>query len=614
MKKRVGLVFSLLAGSVMSLSVMPAAYAAENLDGEGLYNEYCAMCHAAPQDGRTPQREALTRYTANSVFDALTGGVMAAQGAALSNEQKIALAEHLTGSAMQADTVAGLARCEQPMSALDLTASGNWNGWGNGNSNPRYQSAQGTSITADNIGSLELVWAFGLDNASVARAQPSVISDVMFMGSTTGTVYAMDIASGCAYWTYDAPQEVRAAVTVSWSDQLDAPVAVVADVSNHLHILNATSGELIWDSEVDPHPTARSTGSPVVHGDRIFVPVSSAEVSLAGRPDHHCCTFRGNVAAFDLNTGEKVWHTYIMEEPTQVGVNSAGNPVLAPSGAPIWQAPSMDVERGVVYAGSGQNYTRPASNSSDAVIAFDMASGDIRWIHQTMGDDAFTMACAMGGSHPNCPNAGPDVDIGAPIVTTTLSDGRDIVVAGSKGSVVVGLDPDNQGELLWSTRVGRGGALGGIHWGMTFYGDTLFVPVSDRGGVNDSASSRQPGLHAIDMKTGEVLWYAPVPERCVEGVAGCMDAYSGPATSTDGLVIASSLSGYLFAHDAETGELVWEMNTVQDYPTINGVAARGGSIDATGPVLSGDYMIVSSGYATFSQMPGNAVLVFKVKP
>jgi len=587
--------------------------AAENLDGETLYNQYCAMCHAAPTDERTPRRDALATYTANSVFRALTQGVMAPQGAALTNDQKIALAEHLTGSRMQADNIAGLARCDQSLPALDLNRAANWNGWGNGLSNPRYQSSQGTNISATSISNLELVWAFGLDNSSGARAQPTVINDVMFIGSPGGTVYAMDIASGCAYWTYDAPQEVRAGITIANSEQHGA-VAVIADVSNQLHIVKAASGELVWSSRVDPHPYARSTGSPVVYGDRIFVPVSSAEVSAAGRPEHHCCTFRGNVAAFDLNSGEKLWHTYIMEEAVQVGVNSLGNPVMAPSGAPIWQAPSIDPERGVVYAGSGQNYTRPASDSSDAVIAFDMKTGDIRWMHQTMGDDAFTMACAMGRSHPNCPNAGPDVDIGAPVVTTTLSNGQHIVVAGTKGAVVVGLDPDRNGELLWSTRVGRGGALGGIHWGMSFNGDILYVPVSDRGGVNDAATPSQPGLHAIDMKTGEVLWYAPAPKRCTaDNEPACMDAYSGPVTSTDGLVIASSLSGYLFAHDARTGELVWEYNTVQDYSTINGVAARGGAIDATGPVLAGDYMIVSSGYATFSQMPGNAVLVFRLK-
>jgi polyvinyl alcohol dehydrogenase (cytochrome) len=91
-----------------------------------------------------------------------------------------------------------------------------------------------------------------------------------------------------------------------------------------------------------------------------------------------------------------------------------------------------------------------------------------------------------------------------------------------------------------------------------------------------------------------------------------MDAYSGPISSTDNLIIASSLSGYLFAHHPLTGEIVWEYNTAREYGSINGTETRGGSIDATGPVLTGDYMIVNSGYATFSQMPGNAVLVFKL--
>src|SRR5690606_31473649 len=187
MKIKAGAVLVLMAGFATTYS-----NAAENLDGETLYSQSCAMCHTAPADDRTPRRNALASYTANSVFRALTEGVMAPQGAALSNEQKIALAEHLTGTSMQADNIAGLARCDQSMPALNLTAAANWNGWGNGLSNPRYQSSAGTHVNAGNIANMELAWALGLDNASVARAQPSVISDVVFMGSTTCTVYALD--------------------------------------------------------------------------------------------------------------------------------------------------------------------------------------------------------------------------------------------------------------------------------------------------------------------------------------------------------------------------------------------------------------------------------------
>lgn len=318
------------------------------------------------------------------------------------------------------------------------------------------------------------------------------------------------------------------------------------------------------------------------------------------------------MAAFDLNTGEKLWHTYVMDEAVQAGVNSLGNPVYAPSGAPIWQAPSIDPARNIVYAGTGQNYSRPASDTSDAVIAFDMDTGEMRWVYQTTEDDAFIMGCNPSGTHPNCPEPGPDLDIGAPIITTRLSNGRDIVVTGTKGAVVFGLDPDRNGEVLWKTRVGRGGALGGVHWGMTFMGDIVYVPVSDRSGISDEGEPRQPGLHAIDMKTGEVLWYAEAPARC-SGQQGCMEAYSAPITATDDLILAGSLNGVLFAHDPATGALVWEYNTAREYATINGVTARGGSLDATGPVLTGDYMIVNTGYATFGQMPGNAILVFKLK-
>lgn len=592
-------VWGLLAGQVFS----------QSLDGEALYDASCAACHNDPVD-RAPSRLALSGYNPNAIFHALDAGIMSAQAASLSEEQKIQLAEYLTGGTYNRDRVERFTACVGGIGEIDLTQASNWNGWGNDKGGQRYQSAAGTAINKNNIAQLEVAWALGVEGASAARAQPAIIDGVMYMGSPSGQVYALSLESGCHYWTYAAIAEVRAAPTVVKSTATGQTLVIVADQSNRVYALDAQTGRKVWHADPDANPWAVSTGAPVVYGDRVFVPVSSMEVAGAGNPQHICCTFRGNVAALDLDTGEKLWHTFIMEEAREVGRNSLGNPILAPSGAPIWGSASFDAKRNRVYVGSGQNYSRPTSDTSDSVIAFDARTGNMDWVYQSTANDAFTMGCSGRSEHPNCPDPGPDVDIGAPILSTTLSNGQDILIAGTKGAVVFGLDPDNAGAVLWETRVGRGSPLGGVHWGMTFIDDTVFVPVSDR--IPGGSAPAQPGLHAIDMKSGEVLWYAEAPDRCDSGGFACSNAYSGPASAVDGLVIVGSLNGFLFAHDIDSGEVVWELDTKTEYETINNVAASGGSIDATGPVFSGDYMVVNSGYAQFGQLAGNALIVYKL--
>ncbi len=597
---------------IISSGFAPQALKAQ--EGEPLYQQYCASCHAAPTDQRTPARSALATFTANSIYHALNEGLMRVQGQSLDESQKIAVAEYLSGRDYNSERLEVLSQCSAPMPARDLSMAANWNGWGNGLENSRAQSSAGSNISTQTVSHLELSWVFGFEEGSNARAQPSIINGVMYMGSTSGRVYALDLASGCAHWTFLATSEVRGALSVVHSPVLDKTLLVGADISNRVFVLDATTGERLWHADVDPFPLARSTGSPIVSGNKIFVPVSSIEVAVAGNLEYECCQFRGNMAAFDLNTGEKLWHTYIMDEPQLVGINSAERRVYAPSGAPIWDTPTVDVKRNRVYAGTGQNYTRPASATSDSIIAFDIDTGVMDWVQQTTSDDAFTMACSMAADHPNCPDAGPDLDIGASVMAVTLSTGKDIVVAGSKGAILYALDPDNGGAILWQTRLGRGGALGGVHWGMTYVGDVAFVPISDRFSGADGAMEAKPGLHAVDMKTGEQLWYSQAPVRCEEGARACMDSYSAAASASADIVVAGALNGFLFAHDQRTGELLWEHDTVQEFQTVNGVVAKGGAIDSVGPVFSGDYMIVNSGYATFGQLPGNALLVFKLSP
>ena len=206
------------------------------------------------------------------------------------------------------------------------------------------------------------------------------------------------------------------------------------------------------------HPSSNITGSPVVNGGLVYVPVSSMEVVAAGNPAYRCCTSSGAVVALDLATGAVLWrHRVIEEEAAEVGKTAAGLPLFGPAGAPIWSSPTVDARRGLLYVGTGENYSHPTTATSDAILALDLATGRLVWSFQATGQDAYNMACGVQkGANCPAPN-GADLDFGQAPLLATLPDGREILVAGQKAGVVYALDPDRRGAVVWEARVGRAG-------------------------------------------------------------------------------------------------------------------------------------------------------------
>ncbi len=165
------------------------------------------------------------------------------------------------------------------------------------------------------------------------------------------------------------------------------------------------------------------------------------------------------------------------------------------------------------------------------------------------------------------------------------------------------------------TRVGKGGALGGIHWGMATDGRYAYAPNSDRGAVVVDVNPERgpsPGLYALDLMTGEVVWGVPPPEDACEGKTGCFAANSAALTAIPGVVFAGGLDGHMRAHAAEDGRILWDFDTTEVTETSNGVPGRGGTIDGPGPVVAGGMLFANSGYGAFGQMPGNLLLAFGV--
>lgn len=592
---------------------VPPGYEAE----AALFADACATCHTAAGEDRTPGVMMLRALSPRAIVASLEDGVMQAEGAALTPEQRVRLAEYLAGRAYTREMLPESSFCpDRGWVALDPGAESSM-GWGGNLAATGFQTAEMAGLGADDVPKLDLLWAFGFPDAGEVRTKPTVIGDAVVVGGPFGEVLALDAATGCVRWSFEADAAVRGAVLVGEGPE-GRPTAFFVDFRTNAYALDVTSGEVLWKYTVGWHSTSNTTGSPALHAGRLFVPISSWEVVVSGDPRYECCTASGAVAALDAATGEVLWyHRVIPGYPEESGTNDAGTQLWAPSGAPVWSSPTLDAARGLVYAGTGENYTRPTTENSDAIIAIDIETGELAWSFQATPEDAFTMACTSLRARQNCPEPpGPDFDFGMSPMLVERPDGKEILVAGQKSGVVWALDPDDNGALLWSTRVGKGSALGGIHWGMATDGRYAYAPVADRAAVIvDVNPDREPspGMYALDLMTGDVVWSVPAPEDACEGRPGCHAALSAAPTAIEGAVFSGGLDGYIRAYAADDGRILWEFDTTKVTETSNGVQGRGGAIDGPGPVVAGGMLFTNSGYSTFGQMPGNLLLAFGIR-
>lgn len=606
----------------ITILAVPAALAAPR-EPVALYTQACAQCHEGGVP-RAPHAVEFQMLGPEQIYRALTVGAMQAQGATLSDEEKRSLAEFLGGREMkpsgEALQAAPLNMCSGERARFDLSRPPPLAGWGLTPGNHRFVPSDVARLSARDIPKLEVLWAFGFPGATRARSQPTVAAGAAYLGSQDGTVYALDLDTGCVRWTFTADAEVRnSPVVESWpaGDRNAKPRLFIGDFDAIVYALDARTGALLWKTEVDAHPRATLTGSPRLFEDRLYVPVSSTEWAAAADPSYECCTFRGGVVALDARTGRKLWHAYtIPQEPKPTGKrNSAGAVLHGPAGAPVWGSPTIDTKRRRLYVGTGEAYTSPAAATSDAVLAFDLDSGKLLWHHQSIAGDAWNMACFIGGG-PNCPpENGPDLDIGAPPILARLDRDRELLLVGQKSADVFALDPDRNGALVWKRRIGRGGYAGGVHWGMSLAGRTLYAPNADTKFLPSEAPlPADPGVHALEAATGQSIWFTPAPDVCGDRKPACDPGPSAAVTSIPGAVFAGAFDGHLRAYDAATGKVLWDFDTAREFETVNGVSASGGSIESAGPVVVDSKVLVNSGYLFGGRMAGNVLLVFHVPP
>jgi polyvinyl alcohol dehydrogenase (cytochrome) len=575
---------------------------AADIKPEDLYQQHCAACHANPGGTRAPALTVMRQMSPENILNSLENGLMKQQASGLAVAQRKAIAEWVAGRVTGAGSP-NAGNCEGSAKRPFDKKAGSWAGWGNGITNPRFVN---DPIRPEK---LVLKWAFGIPGAAVSYAQPAISEGRIYVGSAARKVYALDARTGCIYWTFTPEANVRASVTVT-----PERIALFADQRSTVYAVQAATGELLWKTKVDKHPYAHVTGAPTYHNGRLYVPVSSGEDGSSLNPKYQCCTGRGGIVAVDAASGKILWHTYsVVEEPKPTKLNAAGTQLWGPSGASIWAAPTIDVKRNLLYTGTGDNHSTPATDTSDAILAMDLDTGKIAWTRQLTAGDQFNIAC-VARDQTNCPTpTGPDLDIGAsPIIA-----GNTLLV-GQKSAVVTALDLDRSGAVIWQARVGRGGPLGGIQWGIASDGKRVYAAVSDvtfqTGAVIGSGKPFEAdpktggGLFALDIGSGRLLWSAAPP------VCGsrprCSPAQSAAITVTPNAVFSGSVDGRIRAYAPKDGRVLWEFDTIRHFSTVNGVEAKGGSMDGPGPVVVDGMLYVPSGYGNWGGNPGNVLLAF----
>jgi len=364
-------------------------------------------------------------------------------------------------------------------------------------------------------------------------------------------------------------------------------------------------------------PAAATAAPSMPPANAAFVPVASNEEAQGAVASYECCKFRGNLVALDVATGKQVWKTYTVGAPKPTKKNAVGTQLYGPSGVPIWSSPAIDPQRNAVYATTGNNYTDPPSERSDAFVAFDLDTGKVLWARQTTAKDAYVAACRMVDK-TNCADSnGPDFDFGASPILVELGGGKRALLAGQKSGVVYALDPDRGGEMLWRQRVGQGGSMGGVQWGSAADGTNVYVAVSDvhripvpNAWATDADPKQGGGMFALRLRDGVRAWHTP-PAECGERPR-CSPAQPGAVSGIPGAVLSGSMDGHVRAYSTTDGSVLWDFDTVRSYETANGVPGRGGSLDGAGPAIAGGLVIVNSGYPHGGGMPGNVVLALSV--
>ncbi len=463
-------------------------------------------------------------------------------------------------------------------------------------------------INKSNVNQLQLVWTRPLGAGSSMQPTPLVYQGVLYVPQPYGIVQALDGLTGDELWRYQTkfehnPDDIfssRMRTLAIYDDKIIV-------TTNHAHILalEARTGKVVWDvTTADYKLGYRYTTGALVAKGKIVAGITGCE-----RYKNDTCF----ISAHDPATGKELWRTSTVARPGEPGGETWGDlPLNRRAGSDVWITGSYDPKLNLLYWSTGQakpwaRVSRKTDGDTlytNSTLALDPDTGKMQWYYQfTPGeshdvDDSFeNMLIDYDGRQSLFKMGKMGILWELDRKTGTFRAGHDlgyqtlVEFDPTTGKVQYqdGMIPKLNQPLKYCPT-----AIGVRNWRSTAYHPetrAIYVPIHPScsessfgevdennvgnfyyyrspkwtgwrplGGFAHPASPNHRGhMVAMDMKSGRILW-----RHSTESSQG-----AAALTTAGGLVVSADTEGYLFVHDAASGQVLFQtrlMTAVQGFP------------------------------------------------
>ena len=426
-------------------------------------------------------------------------------------------------------------------------------------------------INVANVGTLAPAWTLSTSLTEGHQSPPIVNNGIMYITTPLNHVLALEAATGDVLWRYNfqMPFDISLMHPTNRGVALYGDKVYMANSDATVVALDAMTGDLVWQQTVANYRAGYyMTLAPLAANGKILVGTSGGERGI-----------RGFIAALDAETGEEVWRTHTVPGPGEFGNDTWPEDTWQTGGASIWVTGNFDPETNLSFWGTGNagpwaGEARPGDNLfANSVIALDVDTGEMKGYHQYHWNGSWDWD-----------------EVSPPVLIDVEREGRSfkaLVHAGRNGYIWV-LEPTEEGIRF-------------IDAEQYVYQD-VFTAIDPETGRPSYNEENKPGMNkvatycpslsggknwppaAFSPQTG--LFYIPANDNYCSTWGGVEQEYrpgqnyTGTSGIQASLVEGADHVGEIQAWDINTGEEVW----TQEFELANWgpILATGGNLIFSG--------------------------------